>query len=85
MVGEWSPVHLAGQALGLASGLLRPHPLLRLLRGEERRLLMGVWMDRDWLEGAGGRPPSSQPGPALCLHLWVLLSSHITGSEGLGD
>ena len=42
------------RALGRTSGLL-----LRLLRGEERKLLTGVWMDRDRLEGAGGRPPSS--------------------------
>lgn len=85
MVEEWCPIHLAGQALGLTSTLLRPHPLLWPFRGEERKLLTGVRVDRGRLEGDGGRPPPSRPIPGLCLPLWVLLSSHLMGSQDVGD
>ena len=43
--------------------------------------MTGVRMDRGQLEGAGGRPAPSRPIPGPCLPLWVLLPSHLTGSQ----
>ena len=72
-------------ALGLTSGLLRPHPLLRLLRGEERKLLTGCgWTGTGW-KGLKGDP--HLPGPAqrcacicgsFCLHVSLVPRAWVT-------